>query len=169
MTPRGLWARIAATTLVAGGLLLLVSPASPGRRVPAAVAPVAGAAAGALLFLGAARQAPRLPLARGRLPVLLAKQGLVGLWAANEEIVWRRVVLGELLPAGALAAFAASSFGFALAHRRGRVLHLGTGAAFGGLYLTTGSLGASIAAHWLYNVLVGAHVDRARISVGLPP
>ena len=101
--------------------------------------------------------------------MLLAEQGVLALWAADEEIVWRRVVLGELLPAGVFAAFALSSFGFGLAHRGRRVLHLGTGAAFGGVYIATGWLGASVAAHWLYNALVGARVDRARGSAGLPP
>ena len=160
MTARGFWARVAGATVLALGLLLAVSPARPESRLPQAVALAAGAAAGLLLFVGAARRAPRLPSARGALPVLVAKQGVLGLWAANEEIVWRRVVLGELLPVGALAAVAVSSLGFALAHRRRQVLHLSTGACFGGIYLATGSLGASVAAHWLYNVLVGSLADR---------
>jgi membrane protease YdiL (CAAX protease family) len=159
VTARAFWLRVAVTTMLAGALLLAVSPARPVSRLPQAVALAAGAIAGALLFLGAARRGPRLPSARAGLPVLVAKQGVLGLWAANEEIVWRRVVLGELLPVGALAAVAVSSLGFALAHRRRRLLHLSTGACFGGVYLATGSLGASVAAHWLYNVLVGAHVD----------
>jgi membrane protease YdiL (CAAX protease family) len=161
MTARGLWMRIGVSTVMAGALLVCVSPARPERRVPAPVAALAGAGTGALLFLGATRQVPRLSAARARTPVLLAEQGLLGLWAANEEIVWRRVVLGELLPAGVLVAFAVSSFGFAFAHRRRRALHLGTGAAFGGVYIATGWLGASVAAHWLYNALVGARLKRA--------
>jgi len=160
MTACGLWVRIGVSTLIAGALLLCVSPTRPGRRVPAPVAPVAGVAAGALLFLGATRQMPRFSRARVSTSVLLAEQGLLGLWAANEEIVWRRVVLGELLPAGLLVAVALSSFGFALAHRRRRALHLGTGAAFGGVYIATGWLGASVAAHWFYNALVGARLER---------
>ena len=43
----------------------------------------------------------------------------------------------------------------------GKVLHLSTGACFGGVYLATGSLAASVAAHWLYNILVSARVERA--------
>ena len=169
MTARGLWARIGVSTLLAGTLLLWVSPARPGHRVSAPVAAVVGAVAGALLFLGATRQAPRLSPGSAGLAVSLAEQALLGLWATNEEIVWRRVVLGELLPAGAPAALALSSLGFALVHRRRRTLHLGTGAAFGGVYIATGWLGASVAAHWLYNSLVGARVDRVRVSPGLPP
>ncbi len=169
MTTRGLWARIAASTLVAGALVLWVSPARPVHRVPAPVAPFVGAAAGALLFLGVTRQAPSLSARRVRLRVSLAEQVLLGVWAANEEIVWRRVALGELLPVGVLAALALSTVGFAVAHRRRCALHLGTGAAFGGVYIATGWLGASVAAHWLYNFLVGTRVDQVRLSTGLPP
>jgi len=154
MTARGLWARIGVSILVAVALLLFVSPARPARRAPAPVALFAGAAAGALLFLGAARQIPRLSPAQTRLSVMFAQQGFLGLWAANEEIVWRRVVLGELLPAGVFVALVLSSFGFAAAHRRRRALHLVTGATFGGVYIATGWLTASIAAHWFYNAFV---------------
>ena len=160
MTGRGFWLRAAVTTVLAVTLLLAVSPARPVSRLPQAVALAAGAAAGVLLFVGAARRAPRLPSAHGGLPVLVAKQGVLGLWAANEEILWRRIVLGELLPLSALAAVALSTLGFALAHRRRQALHLMTGTCFGGVYLATGSLGASVAAHWLYNALVGALGDR---------
>jgi membrane protease YdiL (CAAX protease family) len=95
--------------------------------------------------------------------LVAAKQCLLGLWAASEEVVWRRVLLGELLFAGAAAALCGSTLAFALAHRR-RGLHLGTGAAFGGLYLASGILASSIAAHWTYNALVGARLERARSS-----
>jgi membrane protease YdiL (CAAX protease family) len=155
-----LWARIVLTTAFAGALLLAMSPARPATRLPWTVALAAGGAAGILLFGGIARRAPRLPSGRGGVPILVAKQGVLGLWAANEEILWRRTVLGELLPVGALAAVAASSLGFALAHRRRQMVHLSTGACFGGVYLATGSLGASVAAHWLYNALVGTLVDQ---------
>jgi membrane protease YdiL (CAAX protease family) len=105
----------------------------------------------------------------GSTPVLVAKLGFLGLWALNEEIVWRRVVLGALLPGGALVALAASTLGFALAHRARRLLHVGTGVTFGSLYLATGALTASIAAHWLYNVLVGGLVDRSNTPRGASP
>src|SRR5262249_30740830 len=81
-------------------------------------------------------------------------QLFLGLCAANEELLWRRLLLGELLIAGPVAALALSSAGFAIAHRRARLLHVGTGSAFGALYLATGLLSASIAAHWAYNALV---------------
>ena len=160
MTARGLWARLAVTTALALALLLAVSPARPVSRLPQTVALAAGAAAGVLLFVGAARTTPRLPPLRGGVRLLAARHGVLGLWAANEEIVWRRIVLGALLPFGALAAVAVSSLGFALAHRRRQLLHLATGSCFGGVYLGTGSLGATVASHWVYNVLVGALADR---------
>lgn len=160
MTARGFWVRVAVTTAVAVVLLLAVSPARPAPRLPQTVALSAGVAAGVLLFVGAARTTPRLPSVRGGIRVLVAKHGVLGLWAANEEIVWRRVVLGELLPVGVLAAVAVSSLGFSLAHRRRQLLHLGTGSCFGAVYLGTGSLGATVTSHWLYNVLVGALADR---------
>ena len=93
------------------------------------------------------------------LGVMLATMLLV-LAAASEEIVWRRVVLGELLRAGPLAAAAGSTLGFALVHRARQALHLGTGAAFAGLYLATGVLAAAIAAHFVYNVLLLTLAER---------
>ena len=90
---------------------------------------------------------------------------VLGLAALNEEIVWRRVLLGELLFEARSAALAASALGFAISHRARPGLHLGTGAAFGAVYLATGALTASVAAHWAYNVLVGARAcDPARDS-----
>jgi len=92
---------------------------------------------------------------------LLGRQLFLGLFAANEEIIWRRTLVGALLPAGPLVALLAGSATFALAHRRSRLLHAGTGFAFGAVYVGTGVLGASIAAHWVYNALVGSLLQRA--------
>jgi membrane protease YdiL (CAAX protease family) len=147
---------------VAAALVAMLAPPRPAVRMEAGLAVATGAAAGAALFAAASRRAPRLPGARAGPAALLAKQCLIGLFAANEEVVWRRVVLGELLPAGSVPALAVSSIGFALAHHRSRALHLGTGAAFGSLYLATGALAASIAAHWVYNLFVASLVERAR-------
>jgi membrane protease YdiL (CAAX protease family) len=44
-----------------------------------------------------------------------------------------------------------------------------TGGVFGGVYLATGALAASVAAHWTYNMLVGALVDRALQRAHGPP
>jgi len=78
-------------------------------------------------------------------------------------------VLGELLGAGVVVALAASAGAFALAHRARRGIHVGTGVTFGALYVVTGALAASIAAHWIYNALVGAAVDRERAQGGPAP
>jgi membrane protease YdiL (CAAX protease family) len=157
VTPRGLWARIAVASGVTVVLVLSVSPPHPSARGGPGLAALAGAAGGALLFVVAVRRLPPLGRRLRTSPVAIARQCVLCLCAANEEILWRRVVLGELLVAGQLAALAASSVAFGLAHRRARALHVATGAAFGGLYLATGALAASFAAHWLYNALVAAH------------
>jgi membrane protease YdiL (CAAX protease family) len=134
--------------------------------LPAAA--VTGICVGLAVYLVVTRQRPRFPPQGRPLSALVARHGVLGLWALNEEIVWRRVILGELLATGALVALGLSTVAFALAHRA-RALHLGTGAAFGGLYLATGVLSASIAAHWVYNALVRSSLDRGPIRSGTVP
>jgi membrane protease YdiL (CAAX protease family) len=155
------WLRIAGLSGLAVVLSVLIAPSAPVGRLSWLAAAEVGAAGGAILFALALRRPPRLAVGAASLPAFMARQGLLGVWAATEELIWRRVLLGELLFGGALAALAASSLGFALVHRR-RGLHLATGAAFGGLYIATGALAASIAAHWTYNMLVADLVDRSR-------
>jgi membrane protease YdiL (CAAX protease family) len=150
--------RVALATVLAAALWLSLAPPQPPSRVHHALAAALGAVAGAALFAGAARRAPFRVRARARAAV--GTQLVLGLCAANEEVVWRRVVLGELLPAGAVAALAFSSIAFAVAHPRARPLHAVTGTTFGVLYLLTGSLAASVAAHWIYNALVASVVQR---------
>jgi membrane protease YdiL (CAAX protease family) len=164
-----LWARIAVGTALALSLGLTLVPAHPSARVAWPVGAVVGMASGLVLFVVATRRRPLLPAATRSTSILLAKLGFLGLWATIEEVIWRRVALGELLPRGILPALAASTVGFALTHQRRRLLHLGTGSTFGALYLSTGVLAASIAAHWVYNVLVGGLVDRGRFRGDLPP
>jgi len=160
MSARAFWLRIAATTAVAVALAIVLSPPRPPARTPPLVAVVLGAAAGALLFAALLRRRPVVAqLVSGSSAV--ARNLFFALCAANEEVLWRRVLLGELLPAGRLAALAASSVAFAAAHRRARPLHVVTGATFGLLYLATGALAAGVAAHWAYNALVGSLVERA--------
>jgi membrane protease YdiL (CAAX protease family) len=151
---RAFWLRIAAVTALAVSLALVLEPPRPDPRVPGPLALAAGLVAGAVLFVGASRRRPSVRRRRAAKSLVVARQLFLGLCAANEELLWRRVLLGELLFAGPVTALALSSAGFAIAHRRARVLHVGTGCVFGGVYLATGFLGASIAAHWLYNVLV---------------
>jgi hypothetical protein len=165
----GAWARIGAWTALALALGLALVPARPATRVAWPLAVALGAAGGFALFAAVTRRRPFLSGAVRPRAVMLARLGFLGLWATNEEVIWRRVALGELLPRGIVAALAASTVGFALAHPTRRWLHLGTGSAFGGLYLVTGALAASIAAHWVYNVLVGGLDDRGRARSEVPP
>jgi membrane protease YdiL (CAAX protease family) len=130
--------------------------------MPWPLAVALGACAGLVLFSAITRVRPRLPPATSPASVALGKLAFLGLLATNEEVVWRRVALGELLRAGVLPALVASTVGFALVHRTRRGVHLATGGAFGAVYLSTGALAASVAAHWTYNVLVGAFVAGCR-------
>jgi membrane protease YdiL (CAAX protease family) len=150
--------RVALATALAAALWLSLAPPHPPSRVHDALAAAVGTVAGAALFTVALRRAPIRARVGARAAV--GTQLVLGLCAANEEVVWRRVLLGELLPAGAVAALAFSSIAFAAAHPRARPLHTLTGATFGVLYLLTGSLAASVAAHWTYNALVASVVQR---------
>jgi membrane protease YdiL (CAAX protease family) len=146
-------------TALAISLWLALSPPQPPVAVAPALALALGAVAGTALFAAVSRRRPSF--AGPRVRRVVGRQVFLGLCAANEEIVWRRTLLGELLPAGSVVALLVSSAGFAVAHRRSRVLHVGTGSVFGVLYLATGVLAASIAAHWVYNALVASHLERA--------
>jgi len=157
---RAFWARIAAGSALAASLTLLLEPPHPGRHVTLPLALAAGLIAGGALFVVASRRRPSCRQRRARKSVVVGRQLFLGLCAANEELLWRRLLLGELLVAGPVVALALSSAGFAVAHRRARVLHAGTGSAFGAVYLATGFLGASIAAHWAYNTLVAGLFER---------
>ena len=160
MSTRAFWLRIAIGTTVALTLALALKPAQPAARLSPAFAVLGGIAAGGLLFGAAARRRPSLPCCGAAKSVFVGRQLFLALCATNEELIWRRVLLGELLFTGPLAALVLSSASFAVAHRRARLLHIGTGAAFGGVYLATGFLAASIAAHWTYNTLLGAVLER---------
>jgi membrane protease YdiL (CAAX protease family) len=157
--------RLAVGAAVAAALLAVLSPATPPARVGLLAAAGAGIAAGIFLYVAVVRHRPYVP---PRVPAALAACAVLVVAAASEEVVWRRVVLGELLRAGPLAAVAGSTLGFALVHRTRQTLHLGTGAAFASLYLATGALAASIAAHWAYNVLLLTFAERRARREGLP-
>ena len=136
---RTAWALLALMTCTWVVLLLVLSPPHPDRRVPVPAAVAVGLAAGVLASAAVLRRdhvagrAAELAGRAFRLPK--ARLAILGLAAVNEELLWRRLVLGGILPSGALAALAVSTLGFALAHRARPALHLGTGATFGGLYL----------------------------------
>ena len=137
-------------------------------RVSAAGGLAGGVLAGIALYLVVARHVPVLP--RGAtVPLAAATCALLGIAAAGEEVVWRRVVLGELLRSGPILALAGSSLAFAFAHRARLGLHLATGAVFGGVYVATGALAASIAAHWIYNMLLLWISGRGRVGLGASP
>jgi ABC-2 type transport system ATP-binding protein len=123
---------------------------------------VFGCVVGSAIFAVLARR--RIPAAAvAALPRrrLFARSLVLTAKSAQEEAVWRAVLLGFLIgPLGRLAAVAATTvlFAAAHAHRQGRAAaaHLVTGTAFGVVYVVTGRLLAAVAAHATYNVLVGA-------------
>lgn len=164
-----LWTRVMAVTATASALAFALAPARPAPQLSWSVAIAVGSAVGLALFIAIARSRPHLPVPTASVSVLLAKLGFFGLWATNEELLWRRVALGELLGAGAVPAFVGSTLGFALVHRTRRGLHVFTGGTFGAVYLATGVLAASVAAHFIYNLLVAALVDRDLRLAHRPP
>ena len=157
----GFWLRLGVGTALASGCLVALTPTRPATLLPWPAACFLGAGCGLFLFALVARARPRLPLL-GRWPITAGKLAVFALWATNEEVVWRRVALGELLPAGVVPALVASTVGFAMLHRARPAAHLATGGAFGVLYVATGALAASVAAHWTYNILVAGLVERNR-------
>ena len=169
VTPLGLWVRLVLGCVVAVALLVAVSPPVPSLRLPVVAAVALGAAAGLLLYVTVFRQLPVLPSRAAPFPLALAAALFLGLAAVNEEIVWRRVVLGELLLVSPGAALAGSTLAFALAHRARPGLHLLTGAVFGSVYVATGALAAAVAAHWTYNLLLLWLADRRRRPLAVPP
>jgi ABC-2 type transport system ATP-binding protein len=166
--------RLIAWAVVAAGAAALapgIAPADPSLAAPQD-ALVLGALCGTALFVVLARE--RFPVAavaavpRRR---LLARSAVLAVKSAEEEAVWRGLLLGLLVaPLGALVALAVSTCLFAAAHapRQGRAAlsHLATGGAFGSTYLATGRLTAAVAAHAAYNLLVGAAaLTRPGVSV----
>lgn len=148
MSARRLWLGIVGYWIGAAASLALYRPSAIVAVVPRSLAVPLGAASGIALFVGVARCLPRPPVSLLLALVLSAS-------AVAEEIVWRRLLLGELAQrSGALLALAAVSALFAFTHRNRRLLHAGTGAAFGGLYLVSGSLAAVCVAHAGYNLSV---------------
>jgi ABC-2 type transport system ATP-binding protein len=156
----GAWIAVAiGASLVAPG----VRPLDPSVR-PLFDSLTVGCLAGGCGFLLLARRRiaasspSALPRAR-----LLARSLVLTAKSAEEEAVWRGLVLGSLVaPLGPLGAVASSSALFAAAHvgRLGRRAwtHVVTGSLFGLAYLVTGRIVAAMAAHSTYNVLVGVAV-----------
>ncbi len=129
-----------------------------GQRWAVLLGPVLGAALFCVLAESSGPGRPRPGAAALRIACL-------GGGAAFEELVWRGVALGALVPvAGQCAALAATTAAFALAHRglgARRWVHLATGGTFGVVFLCAG-LAAAILAHALYNLLVDVAVKAER-------
>jgi membrane protease YdiL (CAAX protease family) len=160
MTGRAVgWGELLFAGLLITGVATLGVPAPTAVRLPLPGAVAAGAAAGAGLFRALSGAWCRAPSGSLRSVALCGPAATLVGRAAVEEVAWRGFALPAL--AGALTvipALAATSTLFALAHTnvegRERLVHVGTGVAFGGLYLLTGRLAAAISAHVVYNGLI---------------
>jgi membrane protease YdiL (CAAX protease family) len=110
-----------------------------------------------LLVILAGRLPPRPRFPRSRLPALGARACVLAIASVAEELIWRVVALGALVPAlGNWLALGVTAAGFAVSHagsgRRAVAVHLVTGSAFGGVYLATASFAAAVTAHASYNL-----------------
>jgi ABC-2 type transport system ATP-binding protein len=125
------------------------------------LAPVVGIVSGGCAFaLLAHRTIPLFALVRVRRR-LVARSLVLTLKSAQEEAIWRGVLLGLLAAfLGRYVGLLLSTLAFAAAHAfalgRRSAVHVLTGAIFGATYVVTGSLTAAIGSHVTYNVLVGA-------------
>ena len=162
MTGRGLWLRVSIGIAASAATVALAPvPAPTSPRVDGAAATLLGVPVGVLVFFALARVPPRLPrrdeLTGAQLAFLLG-------WAWVEEILWRRLLLATVaVAAGVATGLVVATALFALAHEHGRASHLLTGAAFGGAFVATGRLGAAVASHAVYNLLVaGSRSPRGR-------
>src|SRR4051794_1710821 len=108
------WLRLAASTAVAAVTLFAVDPPRPDARLASPLAIAVGATGGVGLFAAVFRRWAS-PL-RGT-PTAPATLAFLALFALSEEVIWRRLVLGEALRGGAIVAVAASTVAFALMHR----------------------------------------------------
>ena len=146
-------------TMVAA--LAVAPPVDPIVSV-GAFAPLAGIASGVVLFCVLSRRSiPYQGVRRAPKRRLLARSLVLSLKSAQEEAVWRGVVLGVAVSAaGRAAALVLSTAAFAAAHLSSQgsraLVHVGTGAVFGAAYVVTGDLTAAIGSHTAYNVLIGA-------------
>ena len=145
--------RLAAWVVVAIGAAQVapgVAALDPSLGTPAE-ALAAGCLAGASGFVVLARRRiPASSIATVPCGRLLARGVVLTAKSAEEEAIWRALLLGALLrPLGLLAALTVSTLLFAGTHvvRQGRRAwaHLVTGSLFGLTYLATGRLSAAVA------------------------
>jgi ABC-2 type transport system ATP-binding protein len=132
---------------------------------------LAGVVSGVTLFALLARKGICPAAVLSLAPAALAARSIVlTVRAAQEEVIWRGLVLGLLAgPIGRLGALAASTLLFAASHIRrqghGATLHLATGGSFGLAYVLTGRLTVAIGSHAAYNVLIGiGRMTRSDVS-----
>src|SRR5207248_1428089 len=102
LSARAFYARVLSTSALAVLLAFALSPAHPPAHLPLVAATALGLAAGTALFLLVSPRSPVFARPRAAAPVLVGKQLFFGLCAFNEEVLWRRILLGEVLPAGPL-------------------------------------------------------------------
>lgn len=152
-------AMLLAGTLVAG--VVFAPPLEPVMSV-GLLAPAIGIASGTALFLALSGHWISF---RGLIGAskrrLLARSLVLSLKSAQEEALWRGVLLGLIVvSAGRATGLVLSTAAFAAAHlaSQGRraAVHLVTGSIFGAAYVLTGDLTAAISSHVTYNVLIGA-------------
>jgi len=151
------WISVAALAAV---LAPSVAPVDPTLHPPGEAVAFGGCAGGALFVVLARKRFPTSALPGVPRRRLLARALVLGAKSAQEEALWRAMLLGVLVsPLGRLGALTVSAVAFAAAHiprqRRSAALHLGTGMVFGATYLVTGRLTSAVVAHASYNVLVG--------------
>jgi ABC-2 type transport system ATP-binding protein len=152
------WAALTTLAVVVAPSIAPLDPTLGGTADAIAVGCLAGAGAFALL---ARRRFPTPAV--GALPRrrLAARSVVLTAKSTQEEALWRALFLGLLaVPLGPLVALLVSTLVFTASHvgRQGKAAgaHLLTGTTFGAVYIATGRLIGSIAAHATYNVLVGA-------------
>jgi ABC-2 type transport system ATP-binding protein len=164
------WGPIALETVLVAAFVVLTNASTGAPEAASLLSVAVGIAAGAGLFALLAHEPPRVRLRRARRGIVATKASVLLLRSTFEEILWRGVVLGGLAErTGVIPAYAVSTVGFAALHAgpRARQTHLVSGASFGGLYLATHGLGAPIAAHATYNLLVLVAAESGRL--GNPP
>jgi membrane protease YdiL (CAAX protease family) len=161
----GFWARVAAGCAGAVAILLWIDVPPPTHTgLPVGVPAALGALAGVVLFSLLSGDRPRFRRAIDPRSLLTRSVFLV-VWAAVEEIAWRRLVLGEVAERnGLVAGLVASTAGFALLHRSGRGTHMLTGCCFGSVYLVTGALATPVVAHATYNLLIAGCLPASRAA-----
>ena len=165
---RYLLGRILTCAALAVGAIALGLPRLEGH-MPRWAGVLVGALTGIGLFAAFARGwFPARELRHARPRRLLIRSGYLSLVSASEELAWRGFILwGLSLLVGIWPALALSSLGFAAIHWRslGRKSgkHLVTGTIFGVLVILTGTLGAAVVAHAVYNVLVGLAVEASSL------